>query len=102
MGPLSDLRVVELASIGPGPHAMVLGDFEVNDELVYARMTGWGQTGRRSSTADPTICAGMRHPPGEHSREILAELGISDDDIDRVTRMAAAPDAASLPRRQRT
>ena len=43
MGPLSDLRVVELASIGPGPHAMVLGDFEVNDELVYARMTGWGQ-----------------------------------------------------------
>lgn len=119
-GPLSGLRVVELAGIGPGPHAaMILGDLgadvvridrpssvdgisrdamlrnrrivtadlksdqglelalkliakadvliegyrpgvterlglgpeecaKVNDRLIYARMTGWGQTGPRS------------------------------------------------------
>src|ERR1700751_3166814 len=125
-GPLSGLRVVELAGIGPGPHAaMILGDLgadvvridrpskgpsgvakdammrnrrvvtadlksdegrelvlklvakadvliegyrpgvterlglgpeqcaEVNDRLIYARMTGWGQTGPGRQHAGP-------------------------------------------------
>ena len=126
-GPLSGLRVVELAGIGPGPHAaMILGDLgadvvrvdrpggtggvvkdamsrnrrivaadlkseqgrelvlgliakadvliegyrpgvterlglgpedcaKVNDRLIYARMTGWGQTGPRSQQAGHDI-----------------------------------------------
>ena len=124
-GPLRDLRVVELAGIGPGPHAaMILGDLgadvvrikrhaqfptpdawhavaapvvvdlksdaghalvldlvgqadvliegyrpgvaqrlglgpqdcaQVNDRLVYARMTGWGQDGPRSHRAGHDI-----------------------------------------------
>ena len=129
-GPLQGLRVVELAGIGPGPHAaMILGDLgadvvrverpgkgpgiqtnasndylmrnrrsvaanlkseedrelvlrliakadvliegfprvterlglgpedcaKVNDRLIYARMTGWGQTGPRSQAGRPDI-----------------------------------------------
>src|SRR5919106_81873 len=86
-GPLQGLRVVELAGIGPGPHAaMILGDLglnlisnadvliegyrpgvterlglgpedcaKVNERLIYARMTGWGQTGPRRLQAGHDI-----------------------------------------------
>nr|CAB08122.1 unknown [Mycobacterium leprae] len=155
-GPLSGLRVVELAGIGPGPHAaMILGDLgadvvrvdrptksgggvvkdamlrnrrvvtadlksdagrelvltlvaradaliegyrpgvterlglgpehcaEVNDRLVYARMTGWGQTGPRSQQAGHDInyisLNGVLHAIGRVNERPVPTLNLVGD-----------------------
>ena len=61
-GPLTGLRVVEFAGIGPGPFAaMLLSDMgadvvqAANPRLVYGRMTGWGQTGPLAQAAGHDI-----------------------------------------------
>jgi len=155
-GPLQGLRVVELAGIGPGPHAaMILGDLgadvvridrpsgapggvvkdsmsrnrrivtadlksdegrdlvlklvakadvliegyrpgvterlglgpeqcaEVNDRLVYARMTGWGQTGPRSQQAGHDInyisLNGILHSIGRMNERPVPPLNLVGD-----------------------
>ena len=151
-GPLAGLRVVELAGIGPGPHAaMILGDLgadvvridrpgatgadpmlrnrrfvvadlksehgrelvlklvaktdvliegyrpgvterlglgpddcaEVNDRLVYARMTGWGQTGPRSQQAGHDInyisLNGVLHSIGRVNERPVPPLNLVGD-----------------------
>src|SRR5246127_2800733 len=158
-GPLSGLRVVELAGIGPGPHAaMILGDLgadvvridrpsagpggsgdaakdammrnrrvvtadlksdegrelllklvakadvliegyrpgvterlglgpeqcaEVNDRLIYARMTGWGQTGPRSQQAGHDInyisLNGILHAIGRVNERPVPPLNLVGD-----------------------
>jgi len=155
-GPLTGLRVVELAGIGPGPHAaMILGDLgadvvrvdrpsgapggvvkdamsrnrrivtadlksdegrglvlkliakadvliegyrpgvterlglgpeqcaEVNDRLVYARMTGWGQTGPRSQQAGHDInyisLNGILHSIGRVNERPVPPLNLVGD-----------------------
>src|SRR6201993_1665024 len=157
-GPLSGLRVVELAGIGPGPHAaMILGDLgadvvridrpsgpggsgntakdatmrnrrvvtadlksdagrelllklvanadvliegyrpgvterlgigpeqcaKVNDRLIYARMTGWGQTGPRSQQAGHDInyisLNGILHAIGRANERPVPPLNLVGD-----------------------
>jgi alpha-methylacyl-CoA racemase len=158
-GPLNGLRVVELAGIGPGPHAaMILGDLgadvvridrpssgpggpdggakdammrnrrvvtadlksddgrelvlkliakadvliegyrpgvterlglgpqdcaKVNDRLVYARMTGWGQTGPRSQQAGHDInyisLNGILHSIGRANERPVPPLNLVGD-----------------------
>src|ERR1700744_786719 len=155
-GPLNGLRVVELAGIGPGPHAsMILGDLgadvvridrpssnpggvvrdatlrnrrvvgadlkspegrelvlrliakadvliegfrpgvterlglgpqdceKVNDRLVYARMTGWGQTGPRSQQAGHDInyisLNGVLHSIGRVNERPVPPLNLVGD-----------------------
>jgi alpha-methylacyl-CoA racemase len=154
-GPLTGLRVVELAGIGPGPHAaMILGDLgadvarvdrppknaasgadpalrnrrfvvadlksdegrelvlkliakadvliegfrpgvterlglgpedcaKVNDRLVYARMTGWGQTGPRSQQAGHDInyisLNGLLHAIGRVGERPVPPLNLVGD-----------------------
>jgi alpha-methylacyl-CoA racemase len=152
-GPLTGLRVVELAGIGPGPHAaMILGDLgadvarvdrpgasgssdptlrnrrfviadlksdegrelvlklvakadvliegfrpgvterlglgpddcaKVNDRLVYARMTGWGQTGPRSQQAGHDInyisLNGLLHSVGRAGERPVPPLNLVGD-----------------------
>jgi alpha-methylacyl-CoA racemase len=154
-GPLTGLRVVELAGIGPGPHAaMILGDLgadvvrierpsaaggvardamlrnrrfvtadlksdegcelvlrlvakadvliegyrpgvterlglgpedcaKVNDRLVYARMTGWGQTGPRSQQAGHDInyisLNGVLHSIGRPGERPVPPLNLVGD-----------------------
>src|ERR1700709_1986220 len=154
-GPLHGLRVVELAGIGPGPHAaMILGDLgadvvridrpggtggavkdamsrhppivaadlksgegrelvlkliakadvliegyrpgvterlglgpedcaKVNDRLVYARMTGWGQTGPRSQQAGHDInyisLNGILHSIGRANERPVPPLNLVGD-----------------------
>jgi alpha-methylacyl-CoA racemase len=159
-GPLSGLRVVELAGIGPGPHAaMILGDLgadvvridrpssggggvgggvvkdammrnrrivtadlksdegrelvlklvakadvlvegyrpgvterlglgpehcaKVNDRLIYARMTGWGQTGPRSQQAGHDInyisLNGILHAIGRADERPVPPLNLVGD-----------------------
>jgi alpha-methylacyl-CoA racemase len=151
-GPLTGLRVVELAGIGPGPHAaMILGDLgadvirvdrpgasgadpmlrnrrfvtadlkseqgrdlvlklvakadvliegfrpgvterlglgpddcaKVNDRLVYARMTGWGQTGPRSQQAGHDInyisLNGVLHSIGRVGERPVPPLNLVGD-----------------------
>jgi alpha-methylacyl-CoA racemase len=155
-GPLSGLRVVELAGIGPGPHAaMILGDLgadvvridrpsvnpegatkdttnrnrrivaadlksdegrkqvldliakadvliegyrpgvterlglgpehcaKVNDRLIYARMTGWGQTGPRSQQAGHDInyisLNGILHSIGRAGERPVPPLNLAGD-----------------------
>ena len=155
-GPLQGLRVVELAGIGPGPHAaMILGDLgadvvridrpssgpggvakdammrnrrvvtadlkseegrglvlkliakadvliegyrpgvterlglgpedcaKVNDRLVYARMTGWGQTGPRSQQAGHDInyisLNGILHSIGRVNERPVPPLNLVGD-----------------------
>jgi len=155
-GPLSGLRVVELAGIGPGPHAaMILGDLgadvvrvdrpsaspggvvkdamsrnrrvvaadlkseqgrelvlgliakadvliegyrpgvterlglgpedcaKVNDRLIYARMTGWGQTGPRSQQAGHDInyisLNGILHSIGRAGERPVPPLNLVGD-----------------------
>jgi alpha-methylacyl-CoA racemase len=155
-GPLHGLRVVELAGIGPGPHAaMILGDLgadvvridrpskfsgtvgkdatcrnrrvvhtdlksdegrelvlkliakadvlvegfrpgvterlglgpedcaKVNERLVYARMTGWGQTGPRSQTAGHDInyisLNGVLHAVGRAGERPVPPLNLVGD-----------------------
>jgi alpha-methylacyl-CoA racemase len=151
-GPLTGLRVVELAGIGPGPHAaMILGDLgadvarvdrpgasgsdptlrnrrfviadlksdegrelvlklvakadvliegfrpgvterlglgpddcaKVNERLVYARMTGWGQTGPRSQQAGHDInyisLNGVLHSIGRAGERPVPPLNLVGD-----------------------
>jgi alpha-methylacyl-CoA racemase len=158
-GPLQGLRVVELAGIGPGPHAaMILGDLgadvvrierpgkgpgpatnrsndyllrsrrsvaanlksdedrdmvlqliakadvliegfrpgvterlglgpedcaKVNDRLIYARMTGWGQTGPRSQQAGHDInyisLNGVLHAIGRAGERPVPPLNLAGD-----------------------
>ena len=157
-GPLDGLRVVELASIGPGPHAaMILGDLgadvvrverpgplggtpkasrdatqrnrrsvaanlktdegrdlvlaliakadvlieglrpgvterlglgpedcaKVNERLIYARMTGWGQTGPRSQQAGHDInyisLNGVLHSIGRAGERPVPPLNLTGD-----------------------
>jgi alpha-methylacyl-CoA racemase len=152
-GPLTGMRVVELAGIGPGPHAaMILGDLgaevarvdrpgargsgdptlrnrrfviadlksdegrelvlklvakadvliegfrpgvterlglgpddcaKVNDRLVYARMTGWGQTGPRSQQAGHDInyisLNGLLHSVGRAGERPVPPLNLVGD-----------------------
>ena len=151
-GPLTGLRVVELAGIGPGPHAaMILGDLgadvvridrpgasgadpmlrnrrfvvadlkseqgrelvlklvakadvliegyrpgvterlglgpddcaKVNERLVYARMTGWGQTGPRSQQAGHDInyisLNGVLHSIGREGERPVPPLNLVGD-----------------------
>jgi alpha-methylacyl-CoA racemase len=154
-GPLTGLRVVELAGIGPGPHAaMILGDLgadvvrierpsatggevgnamlrnrrlvtvdlksergrglvlqlvakadvlvegyrpgvterlglgpddcaQVNDRLIYARMTGWGQTGPRSRRAGHDInyisLNGVLHSIGRLGERPVPPLNLVGD-----------------------
>ena len=154
-GPLRGLRVVELAAIGPGPHAaMILGDLgadvvrvdrpakrvgvveaamlrnrrtvaadlkraedrtmvlglvaeadvliegyrpgvserlglgpedcaAINERLVYARMTGWGQDGPRAQQAGHDInyisLNGLLHAVGRQGQRPLAPLNIAGD-----------------------
>ncbi|MBS4727094.1 CoA transferase [Mycobacterium sp. SM1] len=154
-GPLKGLRVVELAGIGPGPHAaMILGDLgadvvrverpggggsaardamlrnrrrvavdlkasegreqvlrlvakadvliegyrpgvterlglgpedcaEVNDRLIYARMTGWGQTGPRACQAGHDInyisLNGVLHAIGRTGERPVPPLNLVGD-----------------------
>jgi alpha-methylacyl-CoA racemase len=155
-GPLAGLRVVELAGIGPGPHAaMILGDLgadvvrvdrpsahiggpandamlrnrrlvvadlksdegrelvrnlvakadvliegyrpgvterlglgpeacaSVNDRLIYARMTGWGQDGPRSQTAGHDInyisLNGILHAIGRAGERPVPPLNLVGD-----------------------
>ncbi|OBG79278.1 MULTISPECIES: CaiB/BaiF CoA-transferase family protein [unclassified Mycobacterium] len=155
-GPLKGLRVVELAGIGPGPHAaMILGDLgadvvridrpsvnpagavrdttnrnrrivaadlksdegrklvldliakadvliegyrpgvterlglgpedtaKVNDRLIYARMTGWGQTGPRSQQAGHDInyisLNGVLHSIGRAGERPVPPLNLTGD-----------------------
>lgn len=154
-GPLQGLRVVELAGIGPGPHAaMILGDLgadvvrvdrpskfpgsagdatlrnrrsvtadlkspegkdlvlqlaakadvliegfrpgvterlglgpedcaRVNDRLIYARMTGWGQTGPRALQAGHDInyisLNGLLHAIGRKGEKPVPPLNIAGD-----------------------
>ncbi len=154
-GPLKGLRVIELAGIGPGPHAaMILGDLgadvvrierpgatsgaardamlrnrrlmtadlkseqgrdlvlrliaeadvliegyrpgvterlglapqdcaDVNDRLVYARMTGWGQTGPRSQQAGHDInyisLNGILHAIGRVNERPVPPLNLVGD-----------------------
>jgi len=154
-GPLKGLRVVELAGIGPGPHAaMILGDLgadvvrierptatggvardamlrsrrfvtadlksddgcelvlrlvakadvliegyrpgvterlglgpedcaKVNDRLIYARMTGWGQTGARSQQAGHDInyisLNGVLHSIGRAGERPVPPLNLVGD-----------------------
>jgi alpha-methylacyl-CoA racemase len=156
-GPLTGLRVVELAGIGPGPHAaMILGDLgadvvridrpsaggsggaakdamlrnrrvvaadlksdegralalqliaradvliegyrpgvterlglgpeqcaEINDRLIYARMTGWGQTGPRSQQAGHDInyisLNGILHAIGRANERPVPPLNLVGD-----------------------
>lgn len=155
-GPLEGLRVVELAGIGPGPHAaMILGDLgadvvridrpsvspaaavrdttnrnrrivaadlksdegrklvldliakadvliegyrpgvterlglgpedtaKVNDRLIYARMTGWGQTGPRSQQAGHDInyisLNGILHAIGRANERPVPPLNLAGD-----------------------
>jgi alpha-methylacyl-CoA racemase len=154
-GPLTGLRVVELAGIGPGPHAaMILGDLgadvvrverptstggvardamlrnrrlvtadlksaegremvlglvakadvliegyrpgvterlglgpedcaKVNDRLIYARMTGWGQTGPRSQQAGHDInyisLNGVLHAIGRAGERPVPPLNLVGD-----------------------
>jgi alpha-methylacyl-CoA racemase len=154
-GPLAGLRVVELAGIGPGPHAaMILGDLgadvvrierpsatsgavgnamlrsrrfvtadlkskqgrdlvlqlvakadvlvegyrpgvterlglgpddcaRVNDRLIYARMTGWGQTGPRSQQAGHDInyisLNGVLHSIGRPGERPVPPLNLVGD-----------------------
>jgi alpha-methylacyl-CoA racemase len=157
-GPLHGLRVVELASIGPGPHAaMILGDLgadvvrverpgklggtpkasrdatlrnrrsvaadlktdegrdlvlklvskadvlieglrpgvterlglgpedcaKINDGLIYARMTGWGQTGPRSQQAGHDInyisLNGVLHSIGRAGERPVPPLNLTGD-----------------------
>jgi alpha-methylacyl-CoA racemase len=151
-GPLTGLRVVELAGIGPGPHAaMILGDLgadvvridrpgasgadpmlrnrrfvvadlkseqgrelvlklvakadvliegyrpgvterlglgpddcaKVNERLVYARMTGWGQTGPRSQQAGHDInyisLNGVLHSIGRVNERPVPPLNLVGD-----------------------
>jgi alpha-methylacyl-CoA racemase len=151
-GPLTGMRVVELAGIGPGPHAaMILGDLgadvvrvdrpgasgsdpslrnrrfvvadlksdegrelvlklvakadvliegfrpgvterlglgpddcaTVNDRLVYARMTGWGQTGPRSQQAGHDInyisLNGLLHSVGRAGERPVPPLNLVGD-----------------------
>ncbi len=158
-GPLRGLRVVELAGIGPGPHAaMILGDLgadvvrierpsgnsvevtkgkadamlrnrrsvtanlksdegrelvlrliakadvliegyrpgvterlglgpedcaKVNDRLIYARMTGWGQTGPRSQQAGHDInyisLNGLLHAVGRVNERPVPPLNLAGD-----------------------
>jgi alpha-methylacyl-CoA racemase len=151
-GPLTGLRVVELAGIGPGPHAaMILGDLgadvirvdrpgasgadptlrnrrfvtadlkseqgrelvlklvakadvliegfrpgvterlglgpddcaKVNNGLVYARMTGWGQTGPRSQQAGHDInyisLNGVLHSIGREGERPVPPLNLVGD-----------------------
>jgi alpha-methylacyl-CoA racemase len=151
-GPLTGLRVIELAGIGPGPHAaMILGDLgadvvrvdrpgasgvdpmlrnrrfvvadlksdegrelvlklvgkadvliegfrpgvterlglgpqdcaKVNERLVYARMTGWGQTGPRSQQAGHDInyisLNGVLHAIGRAGEKPVPPLNLVGD-----------------------
>src|ERR1700760_2633032 len=151
-GPLTGLRVVELAGIGPGPHAsMILGDLgadvvrvdrpgskgadpmlrnrrfviadlkseqgrelvlklvakadvliegfrpgvterlglgpqdcaKVNERLIYARMTGWGQTGPRSQQAGHDInyisLNGVLHAIGRAGERPVPPLNLVGD-----------------------
>jgi alpha-methylacyl-CoA racemase len=151
-GPLTGLRVIELAGIGPGPHAaMILGDLgadvvrvdrpgasgadpmlrnrrfviadlkseqgrslvlklvakadvliegfrpgvterlglgpddcaKVNDRLVYARMTGWGQAGPRSQQAGHDInyisLNGVLHSIGREGERPVPPLNLVGD-----------------------
>jgi alpha-methylacyl-CoA racemase len=151
-GPLTGLRVIELAGIGPGPHAaMILGDLgadvvrvdrpgasgadpmlrnrrfvvadlksdegrelvlklvakadvliegyrpgvterlglgpedcaKLNDRLVYARMTGWGQTGPRSQQAGHDInyisLNGVLHSIGRVNERPVPPLNLVGD-----------------------
>lgn len=151
-GPLKGLRVLELAGIGPGPHAaMILGDLgadvvrvdrpgasgadpmlrnrrfvtadlksdegrdlvlklvakadvlleglrpgvterlglgpddcaRVNDRLIYARMTGWGQTGPRSKQAGHDInyisLNGVLHAIGRKGERPVPPLNLVGD-----------------------
>ncbi|MDV3124292.1 CoA transferase [Mycobacterium sp. 21AC1] len=157
-GPLQGLRVVELAGIGPGPHAaMILGDLgadvvrierpgrsggvpagdrdsmlrnrrsvaadlksdegrdlvlrliskadvliegyrpgvterlglgpedcaQVNDRLIYARMTGWGQSGPRASQAGHDInyisLNGLLHAVGRKGERPVPPLNLAGD-----------------------
>src|ERR1700738_140165 len=151
-GPLTGLRVIELAGIGPGPHAaMILGDLgadvvridrpgasgadpmlrnrrfvvadlkseqgralvlqlaakadvliegfrpgvterlglgpqdcaKVNERLVYARMTGWGQTGPRSQQAGHDInyisLNGVLHSIGRGNERPVPPLNLVGD-----------------------
>src|SRR5271168_2112195 len=98
-GPLSGLRVVELAGIGPGPHAAMIEGYrpgvterlglgpehcaKVNDRLVYARMTGWGQTGPRSQQAGHDInyisLNGILHAIGRAGERPVPPLNLVGD-----------------------
>jgi len=72
MGPLTGLRVVELASIGPGPHAaMMLAD--LGADVVRVPRPGGGLTLGAAEAADPllrgrrTVPADLKDPAGRET-----------------------------------
>ena len=61
-GPLQGLRVVELAGIGPGPHAaMILGD--LGADVVRVERPGKGRRRARSAAATRCCATAVRWPP---------------------------------------
>ena len=74
-GPLQGLRVVELAGIGPGPHAaMILAD--LGADVVRVERPG-GPGGRRPSGSQTCCATGARSPPTsrpDDGRELVLRL----------------------------
>ena len=73
-GPLHGLRVVELAGIGPGPHAaMILGDLGADVVRVeQPGKLGVSATKPRSHAAQPPL--GRREPQDDEGRDLVLRL----------------------------
>src|ERR1700740_2212488 len=80
-GPLSGLRVVELAGIGPGPHAaMILGDLGADVVRIERPRRGGGAPAPRRDSMLRNRRSGAADLKGDEGRELVLRL-ISKADV---------------------
>jgi crotonobetainyl-CoA:carnitine CoA-transferase CaiB-like acyl-CoA transferase len=93
--PLNDLD-----ALIDDPHLRAVGLLQEIEHPTEGRICV-AATASRWSRAGPAIA---RHPPrlGEHTREVLREVGFSDEEIGRLCREGAAVDGAAPARRPET
>ena len=82
-GPLSGVRVLDLTGVVSGPYAtMFLAD--QGADVLKIEPIGGDITRRSRATINEAAIGGPAPRVGEHSREVLRELGYDDRAIDKM------------------